>query len=299
MDLTGITQTLSQTAAFTRLCDALAGGSARITAGVADAAKAAAVAAVALGRETPVLVLTSKEDRADRLAEELGVWLGASVPILTFPERDALPYERLAPASDTLRDRLQVLAALRERRSAIIVACALAVAQRTLSPTEARESIHRLHAAGSLNPETFFRDLVALGYGIEPVVQQPGRPAGVEASSMSSADCELPVRIELMGREIELAPLRPETRRSVRTVDGSPSAVREILLNRLDLKPLAASTPAPASPKPDALRRRTGAFAWRRSPGGVDFYVPFLARATLLDHLRLTPWSSSMTRQTS
>ena len=85
MDLTGITQTLSRAPAFTRLRAALAGGRGRITAGAADAAKAAAIAAVALGREAPVFVLTSKEDRADRLAEELAVWFGDAMPILSFP----------------------------------------------------------------------------------------------------------------------------------------------------------------------------------------------------------------------
>ncbi len=289
MDLLGITQTLSRTPAFARLRDALAGGPARVTAGVSDAAKAAAIAAVALGRETPILVLTSKEDRAERLAEELAVWLGDTLPVLTFPERDALPYERLAPAPDTLRDRLQALAALQDRRPAVIVTCGLAVAQRTLSPTAASESLHQLHVAGELDPEAFLRALVALGYNIEPVVQEAGqasRRGGIVDVFPPTA--ELPVRIELMGREVEsLRIFDPDTQRSVRRVDEitiGPS--REILADRLDPEPFATLNLRAC--KPESRGRFEEELALLRAgevPEGIDFYVPFLARATILDHL--------------
>src|SRR5512134_48667 len=202
MDLTGITKTLAQSPSFVRLRDALAAD--RTTAGVADAARAPAIAAAVLGTDAPVLVLTSKEARGDRLADELAAWLGDTVPILTFPERDALPYERLAPGTDTLRDRLQVLAALRERRPAVIVACALAVAQRTLSPAEARESLHKLEVGGELESDAFLRALVALGYNMEPVVLEPGQ-AGHRGGIIDvfPPTAEFPVRVELVGREIE------------------------------------------------------------------------------------------------
>ena len=85
MDLIGITETLSRTPAFRRLGDETSAGSYRLTVGVSDAAKAAAIAALALGRKAPVLVLTSKEDRAERLAEELAVWLGDAVAGTRLP----------------------------------------------------------------------------------------------------------------------------------------------------------------------------------------------------------------------
>ncbi|HSP54801.1 MAG TPA: hypothetical protein VLS25_04355, partial [Dehalococcoidia bacterium] len=289
MDLTGITQTLARAPAFTRLSDSLAGGPTRVTAGVADAAKAVAIAAVALGRQDPILVLTSREDRADRLAEELAVWLSDTLPVLAFPERDALPYERLTPATDTLRDRLQVLAALQERERAIIVACGLAVAQRTISPGEARDALRRLQVAGELDPETFLRDLLALGYNMEPVVLEPGqagRRGGIIDVFPPTAD--FPVRIEFVGREVEsLRLFDPATQRSVRSVDEitiGPS--REILAGRLDMKPLSSLNLNAC--KPDARERFEDELALLRGgdvPQGIDFYVPFLARSTLLDHL--------------
>jgi transcription-repair coupling factor (superfamily II helicase) len=133
MDLIGITETLSRTPALRRLGEETSAGNYRLTVGASDAAKAAAIGALALGQKAPVLVLTSKEDRAERLAEELAVWLGDAMQVLEFPERDVLPYERLAPAPDTLRDRLLVLSALRDGRPAVVVACGLAIAQRTLN----------------------------------------------------------------------------------------------------------------------------------------------------------------------
>ena len=87
--------------------------------GVSDGAKAAVIAAL---RSSPspstergpgsevTLIVTPKPHHADALAEELTAWLGADgARVLVFPERDALPYERLAPDPDDVRRRLDVL----------------------------------------------------------------------------------------------------------------------------------------------------------------------------------------------
>ena len=289
MDLIGITETLSRTPAFRRLGDETSAGNYRLTVGVSDAAKAAAIAALALGRKAPVLVLTSKEDRAERLAEELAVWLGDAMQVLEFPERDVLPYERLAPAPDTLRDRLLVLSALRDGRPAVVVACGLAIAQRTLSPTEASESLHRLHVGGSLDVEVFLRDLTGIGYAVEAVVQEPGqagRRGGIVDVFPPTA--ELPVRIELMGSEIEsLRLFDPNTQRSVRTIDEmtiGPS--RELLISRAEMAPLRAlDLKACTAPARERFAEELALLKAGDVPQGIDFYVPFLASATLLDHL--------------
>jgi transcription-repair coupling factor (superfamily II helicase) len=289
MDLLGITETLSRAPAFARLRDAVDAGRASITSGVSDAAKPAAIAALALGREAPVLVLTSKEDRADRLAEEIAAWLGEAIPVYTFPERDVLPYERIAPDPQTVRERLEILSLLSAGRPAIIVACGLAVAQRTLSPSEARDAIQFLRPGQRLDVEGFLRGLAALGYTMEPVVQeagQAGRRGGI--IDVFPPTSEFPVRIELIGHEIEsLRLFDPNTQRSVRAVDGltiGPSL--EMLAGRIDLKALARLDLKAC--KPEARGRFEEEIALLRDgnvPEGIDYYVPFLARSTLLDHL--------------
>jgi len=289
MDLIGITETLSRAPAFGRLRDVLAGGRARVAAGLGDAAKAAAIAALALGRGEPVFVLTSKEDRADRMAEELAVWLGDTLPVRVFPERDVLPFERLAPEPQTVRERLEVLAALSDGLPGVVVACGLAVAQRTLSPDEARASIHVLRAGRRLDPELFLRDLASLGYGMAAVVQEAGeagRRGGI--IDVFPPTSELPVRVELVGNEIEsLRLFDPATQRSVRPAEEvriGPSL--ELLARRADVTLFDRLDMSSCKPEVrDRFEEEAALLRAGATPDGIHFYVPFLARSTLLDHL--------------
>jgi transcription-repair coupling factor (superfamily II helicase) len=106
-----------------------------LTLGVTDGAKAAVIAALSRGGR-PTLIINPKPQHAEGLADELEAWLGAGsiARVRRFPERDALPYERLAPDPDDVASRLAAIQALREGGPVIVVACAAAVAQRTISP---------------------------------------------------------------------------------------------------------------------------------------------------------------------
>src|SRR5438552_18404894 len=94
IDLSAILPQLRRTPSFERV-RALSAGRI-LTLGVGDAAKPAALAAIAGEGEGPVVVITTRADRAERLAEELSVWLGADAEVPRYPAGDALPYQRLA-----------------------------------------------------------------------------------------------------------------------------------------------------------------------------------------------------------
>ncbi len=84
-----------------------------LTLGVSDGAKAAVLAALARDASQPILIITAKPQHAEALVDELQAWLGDTAGrVLLFPERDALPYERLAPDPDDVQRRLAVLDAL-------------------------------------------------------------------------------------------------------------------------------------------------------------------------------------------
>ena len=63
-----------------------------------------------LGR--PILVVAVQPERARQIYDELRVWSATSEDVLRFPEPDALPYERVPWAIETIGERLAVLAAL-------------------------------------------------------------------------------------------------------------------------------------------------------------------------------------------
>ena len=284
IDLSAILPHLRRTPAFERV-RALSAGRI-LTLGVGDAAKPAALAAIAGQREGPVVVITTRADRAEALAEELSVWLGADAEVLLYPERDALPYERLAAAPDIVRDRLRAAAALSTGERCIIVASALAIAQRTLAPGAAVGSIRRLSKGDRLEMDAFLGELAALGYSIEPVVAEAGqasRRGGI--IDVSPPGAELPVRIELLGREIEsLRAFDPSTQRSigpVETIEIGPA--RELVapdLSRLRNLDFGRTTRAARERFEEDLANLEADSAFE----GRDFYVPLLAQATLLDH---------------
>ena len=187
-----------------------------------------------------------------------------------------------------MRERLTVLSALASGESCVVVASAMALAQGTLSPTELAASVDVLKPGDRLEPDAFLTRLSALGYAIEPLVERPGQ-AGRRGGIVDvfPPQAETPLRIELLGREIEsLRRFDPASQRSVGPVDSAPlGPAREAVLApdgeapaALDLSGLSGEARGRFEEELALLRAGTG------FPADY-FYVPFLARATLLDHL--------------
>jgi len=286
IDLSAILPQLRRTPSFERVRSALDAGRS-LTLGVGDAAKPGALAAIAGKTEGSVLIITTRADRAEAIAEELSVWLGADTDVLVYPERDALPYERLSAAPDIVRDRLRAASALSAGERCIVVASALAVAQRTISPGEMGSGVRWLRKSERLEIDAFLSELAALGYSIEPVVAEAGqasRRGGIV--DVFPAGDELPVRIELLGREIEsLRAFDPATQRSVGPVEmieiGPAGEMVAPDLSRLSDLDFSRSTTAARERLEEEMRNLEAGEAFE----GRDFYVPLLAQATLLDHL--------------
>jgi transcription-repair coupling factor (superfamily II helicase) len=295
MDLSGLLQGIERAPSFSRLREAVTAERAQtggrlpgLVIGVGDAAKAAAIAVLARAAEGPLIVVVPREDRAEALLEELSAWLGEDAPLVPFPQRDSLPYERLAPDPEAVRDRLTAVSRLAAGGRCVVVASAMALAQGTLSPAELAASAGVLKPGDRLEPDGFLARLSALGYSIEPLVERPGqasRRGGIV--DVFPPQAEAPLRIELLGREVEsLRRFDPASQRSVGPVDSAPlGPAREALLAAvgdglaaLDLSGLSG----------EARERFGEELALLHAGAGFPadyFYVPFLARATLLDHL--------------
>src|SRR5579863_6075440 len=104
---------------------------------VPDAAVAFVVAGMCrLGERRPLLVVTPTVVDAERLAHDIGAFLGDDVVEL-FPAWDTLPFERVSPELSTMGRRLRLLWRLENAGStpAVIVAPVRALLQR-LGPFE-------------------------------------------------------------------------------------------------------------------------------------------------------------------
>ncbi|MEO6198028.1 MAG: transcription-repair coupling factor [Dehalococcoidia bacterium] len=292
MDLSGLLPTIAQLSEISDLRSSLDAASVRQATGINDSAKPAALAALIRRESGPVLLITARPARAESLTEELTAWLGEDVPVLRFPERDALPYERLAPDPAIVRDRLSALETLRDGRPAVIVASALAVSQRTIAPTAATEGSLTLRTGDGLRMDDLLRSLERRGYRMEPIVQEPGdasrRGGIVDVFPPQSDD---PLRIEFLGDAIEsLRYFSLSTQRTLRTVDEIIiGPAQELSLDDV-ISGLDSFSHLNYKLCPDETRERFEEELTLLRSGlsfrDRDFFVQFLADATILDHLR-------------
>jgi len=290
--LNGLLSLIRSEPAVALLGQRLAAPAARLTAGLPDAAKPALLAALLDGAEDPVLIVTPRPDRAAQMHEELLLYLGDPGRALLFPELDTIPYERVTPDVEAAEARLRVLERLAQpfETAPIIVTSGMALAQRTLAPRAEREGRIVLEPGSRLSLAGMLEQLQALGYETVSLVEAPGqvsRRGGIIDVFPPAA--ELPVRIELLGSTVEsLRSFSPATQRTVavmaraefgpaREASADLAAV-QALLDGLDPSNLGEDALARFEDEADRLRGGDLAAA-----GG--FYLPFLTRASLLEHL--------------
>ena len=200
-----------------------------LTLGLPEGAKAPAIAALARIVAGPVLVVTARPNHALALLEDVRVWLPADDPrpVLPFPERESLPYERRAPDRDAVQARLRALASLAAGERPLIIADAQALSQRTRAIEQRRAggetALPPLRVGGRLALEPFLTALDAAGYRVQAVVDEPGtvaRRGGI--IDLFPVTDETPLRIELVGDEIEsLRRFDPATQRSTAQVQAA------------------------------------------------------------------------------
>ena len=170
---------------------------------VPEPARAMALAAlVAHGARRPLLVAVPTTAEAERLANDLRVFLGDD-EVESFPAWETLPFERVSPAVETMGRRLRTLWRLRSAPPAVVVAPVRALVQR-LSPHVDEIEPVVVGVGDVVDPIDLVDRLVAMGYRREQQVEHRGELA-VRGSIVdvfpSTADA--PVRIDLWGDEVD------------------------------------------------------------------------------------------------
>jgi transcription-repair coupling factor (superfamily II helicase) len=293
MDLSALLPAIDQAVGLDRLRRRMSGARDEpLTLGIGDGAKAAAVAALVHDATEPVVVITPKPQHAEALAEELRAWLGPDAArVRVFPERDALPYERLAPDSEDVAARLAALASIHEPDSrVIVVACAAAVAQRTISSDDLARSGIAIRRGGRIREASLMAALDAAGYRMEAQIATPGeasRRGGIIDIWPPSED--QPLRIELFGDEVEsLRTFDPSTQRSSGPRDSLLLVpAREIIHDPGRTRALAEQLTVDGLRGDERERYEEERRALLEGERFEDdsFYTPFLAESTLLHHL--------------
>ena len=191
--------------------------------GVPHGAKSYLAAALALGASGERLVWVARDaEIGDRVAEELGAWLGDPGAVATLEPRTSLAYERSELVPDETSARVAALAAWRSGRARVLVASVQALLQHTIDPADLPETPWLLKPGARIGLERLLAELFALGYS--PVFEVAGR--GDFARRGGIVDCfpptsEFPVRIEFFGDEIEsIRSFDPADQRTIGPLDA-------------------------------------------------------------------------------
>ena len=228
-DLSALPPILATTGTFTTLTERL--GSATEAPGrvgrhvgvlaVPHGAKSYLASALALATTGERLVWIARDaEIADRVAEELGAWLGDADLVTVLEPRTALAYERSELVADETAARVAALAAWRSGRPRVLIAGVQALLQHTLAPDDLPVEPRRLRTGLRLHQDALLRDLFDLGY--VPVTEVAGRGEFARRGGIVDVfppSLPLPIRIEFFGDEIDsLRAFDPTDQRTIETV---------------------------------------------------------------------------------
>lgn len=187
-------------------------GARSATLAVTDDARAITIARLvhSSGRR-PLVVVVPTTTEAERLANDLGVWLDDG-DVELFGAWETLPFERVSPSVEIMGHRLRTLwrlgldagdAGARNTPPAVVVVPVRSLIQR-LDASMARRGPLVVGVGDRIDPDDLVADLVAMGYRREYQVEHRGEVA-VRGSIVdvypSTADA--PVRIDLWGDEVD------------------------------------------------------------------------------------------------
>ncbi len=270
---------------------------------VPHGAKSYLAAALALGATGERLVWIARDaEIGDRVAEELGAWLGDPAAVSTLEPRTSLAYERSELIADETAARVAALAAWRSGRARVLVASVQALLQHTIAPDDLPDSPRELRRGTRIHQESLLRELFDLGY--VPVTEVAGRGEFARRGGIVDLfppSLSLPIRIELFGDEIDsLRAFDPTDQRTVGAIDsavllpasefllpgGGTDAIRGRLGRKVGRLPerLAAdlarfdTPPLEARPAVDSTRAMAVGDA-------AEVWAAHLAPATGLDHI--------------
>lgn len=169
---------------------------------VPHGAKSYLAAAIALGER--IVWIARDAEIGDRVAEELGAWLGDAGAVAALEPRTSLAYERSELVADETAARVAALAAWRTGRARVLVASVQALLQHTIAPDDLPDTPRELRVGTRVRPDDLLHDLLDLGYA--PVLEVAGRGEFARRGGIVDVfppSRELPIRLEFFGDEID------------------------------------------------------------------------------------------------
>src|SRR5262249_32024139 len=132
---------------------------------VPHGAKTYLAAALTLAADGERLCWVARDaEIGDRVAEELGAWLGDPGLVAVLEPRTSLAYERSELVPDETAARVAALAAWRSGRARVLVASVQALLQATIAPGDLPEAPRALRAGTRVGLDALLAELLDRGY---------------------------------------------------------------------------------------------------------------------------------------
>ncbi len=237
----------------------------------------------------PVLVVVPTGREADRTLAELAFFAARGQTLLSFPDRETLPYDPFSPHPDIVSQRLHTLAALPDLKRGLIVTTKAALLDRLPPRRFIDAHAFELSAGQRIDLARLRARLAGAGYAHVTQVLSPGEIA-VRGSVLDlyPAGAAQPFRLDLFDDQIE----------SIRSFDPADqrSAERLASVRLLPAREFPTSPEAVAGFRSRWRERFEGdpqaspvyrAVTQGLAPAGIEAWLPFFfdETATLAEYL--------------
>ncbi len=298
MKLVHLIADLRSNPSLERLLARVAGGSSIAVEDLPYAARPAVIAALASVTERPMLVLSSRSDRADVLSSAVSEFSTGDRTVIHWRAPAALPYERLSRDSDQSADYVAALTQLNESpRSSIVFASAASLTHAVMPPDDLVRMTRRIARGDELRQSDLTRWATSVGYEPVTIVQRVGEIARRGSIvDIYAPGANGPARVDFFGDEIDSIRLfDPNSQRSLERLDTLtllpaielpvwklPSAAASF--RRLDLSHLRFEVR-------EELERTLERALDGIPPASIDLFAPWLldSPTTLIDHFPSDP----------
>jgi transcription-repair coupling factor (superfamily II helicase) len=190
-------------------------------------------------RGAPILHVARDANRLATLEEALS-FFAPDVTVLTFPAWDGVPYDRVAPNTETIARRIATLAELAHRGTdgsstpLIVLTSVNAMVQRVPAREFIAASSERLAPGNAVSMQELIERLEVSGYGRAGTVTDPGQYAVRGGILDLYPPGGNPVRLDFFGDTLEsIRTFDPETQRTAARLD----AVELLPMSELALTP--------------------------------------------------------------
>jgi len=249
------------------------------------------IAAAAMAHAGPLLVVARDNHGANQLESDLRTLIGsdASLPIVSFPDWETLPYDQFSPHPDIISQRLAALHRLPTLTRGVVIVPVQTLLQRLAPLKHVVGGSFDVRVGQRLDLDAEKRRLEGAGYRHVPQVLDPGdfavRGGLLDVYPMGA---DSPFRVELLDDEIEtIRVFDPESQRSLDKIDAVHLLPgRELPLDEAAVKHALDNL----RDRFDVDTRRSALYQDLKAglaPAGIEYYLPlfFERTSTLFDYL--------------